>query len=160
MSPKEYHEINQGEFGTHRDGLILETVGIGPCIGVAIGFRKKAFLLHDDAQGGLSAKFEEFLEVVAREIPEQDRPSVRPVLVGTALESYLQEEASTHEESLLIRKAAVAALQRLGFGESHKFWGLTKAQKPTDSQDVLIDVANRTITVDPVKGEKHQVSYQ
>jgi hypothetical protein len=108
-------DVGQSEYEVDRD-CDLHTYGLGPCVGIVVGYSGKVSMLHapmPDAGGA-----EDFFDDLCAAIPEQDRTEVHPVLAG-ALASFGQVNAGLRTT----RKWVESKMVGLGFGAPHIHWG-------------------------------------
>lgn len=151
------HKVEMDHSGSDRDGLILSTDGLGPCIGVAVGYKDRMFLLHTADPLGAPGDFEKFLALLDVAIPLEAKKHVRPVLAGGALEDYPFRKAEIHEDTSASRQHAFDSLKARGFGDPICFWGKNESEF---GQTLRIDGTSRCIMVAPVDGKCMVVNYQ
>jgi hypothetical protein len=95
----------------------LHTYGLGPCVGIAVGYNSRVSMLHSPQPDCGGA--EQFFADLCSAIPLEARATVRPILAG-ALSTVLQKMP----ESLVRTRAWVESeMKQMGFGTPHVYWG-------------------------------------
>jgi hypothetical protein len=108
--------IDQGEYSVGSTADVC-TTGLGPCVGILVGYAGTVSLLHapmPDAGGA-----EEFFAELCAAIPIADRAQVRPVLAGGLSTAGRPVPASLART----RRWVEMELHSLGFGPPHVHWG-------------------------------------
>lgn len=86
--------VDQGDFGTAVAPEQLSTTGLGPCIGAALIYQQRGFVMH--AQHAIIERetlTNHFFTLLDQHIPAAARASVTPVLVGGSIEDDEPGEA-------------------------------------------------------------------
>lgn len=94
----------------------LHTFGLGPCVGIAVGYNNKVSMIHTPQPDFGGA--EQFFADLCDTIPPEARAAVRPILAG-ALTVFNREP----DGQLRTRAWVEAEMARMGFGTPHVFWG-------------------------------------
>jgi hypothetical protein len=108
-------DVGQSEHEVDRD-CDLHTYGLGPCVGIVVGYSGKVSMLHAPMPNGGGA--EDFFDELCAAIPEQKRAQVRPILAG-AMATFGRIDAGVRAT----RKWVEFEMVRLGFGVPHVHWG-------------------------------------
>lgn len=113
---------------------ILETTGLGPCIGVAVAYRGRLSLAHypNGASNDFGGYFNE-LEIL---IPSPERASIRPVVAGGLQEYALKNVLA--DRAYVLNKLTI-----LGFGAPHVRW----CTPQEDCHELELDAVAREILV-------------
>lgn len=107
-------DVEQDKYVVDQDEDVVETCGLGPCIGVAIIYQDRVSLIH--TSGAIEVPdFRRFCEEVADVIPPEARAYIRPIVAGGEFE-YPPE----HSERK--RDFVIATLQDMGFGSPQTEW--------------------------------------
>ena len=109
-------DIQQSDWRVDSD-VDLTTYGLGPCVGIVIGYQGRVSMLHAPMPnaGGAEAFFVE----LSKAIPVCDRKLVKPILAGalTTLGRPISRELAN------TRAWVEAELDGMGFGPPHIRWG-------------------------------------
>jgi hypothetical protein len=117
----------------------IESIGFGPCIGVAMIWNETATVMHcNDPRMDTGPKF--FAEI-AEGIPSAERCKITPVVFGGSLD---QDEQTVADETLSARDWVVSALIQLGFKAVEKHWC---PDVEGASQDLLVCVKEGQVRI-------------
>jgi hypothetical protein len=126
--------VPQGEYRTavYPDETELETLGLGPCIGLAIISEHRGFLLHSpDVIVEAEDTMIPFFRDVERFIPRALRSTIKPLFAGGLLDSDEQLREATYACRYTLRER----LRGLGFGAPRMFWA-----QPDESHSIRLDL--------------------
>lgn len=138
----------------------IQTDGLANCFAVAVASGDVAALLHAPSHGGTVDALEGFLKALGS-ISKPTRGNIRPVVAGGSLETF-DLDGPTEDESVeaviesirLARLDVVRRLREEGYGQPIEAWN-----SPEVSQSVTIDVHLKTVTVQPVAGQRRVFEY-
>lgn len=109
-------DIEQSDWRVDSD-VDLTTYGLGPCVGIVIGYQGKVSLLHapmPDAGGA-----EKFFADLMSAIPVCDRKLIKPILVGALAMTGRPISRNTAKTRAWVE----ATLNAMGFGAPYVRWG-------------------------------------
>lgn len=108
--------IDIGMFEYKVDSQVdLQTIGLGPCVGIVVGYKGRVSMLHAPMPNFSEESFFIHLEVA---IPKADRKNVCPILAGChTLKSKPDREIS------ITRQWVEQKLTSMGFGMPVVLWG-------------------------------------
>jgi hypothetical protein len=135
--PEYGEDIREVDQQTHQVDItcdILETKGLGPCIGVAVVYSRRLSLAH--YPNAVASEFEGFFDELAAAIPKGDRANVRPVVAGGKPDTGLED--GTADRQFVLQK-----LRDLGFGEPHVHW----CTEQEDCHELELDAVDGAILV-------------
>lgn len=138
-------KIDQQEFGTATAPAEMETTGLGPCIGVAIVYRQRGFILHA-AHVIIEREHltDPFFRLLDTHIPPAERSTIAPVVAGGCLESYgTDEDEELQEDTRECRRHIVERLAGAGFAEPRVRWG-----EPDDIHSIFLDLHKQVATLE------------
>jgi hypothetical protein len=114
-------EVDPSEFGTEAAPEDLETHGLGPCIGVAIIYKQRGFLLHSPhVIVERISVVDPFLASLKTRIPERERRRIRPLLAGGSSQGIFGEKGDP--EVLECRREIARLLVDIGFPNLREIW--------------------------------------
>lgn len=129
-------EVGQFESTYECDEQVVETQGLGPCIGVAIVFNNRVSMTHQSGPHATD-ELDGFLDEVCQRISFSDRQKIRPIVAGGLLPGG---KISVGKD----RKYVLSKLEEAGFGEPQIAWCPDNAE----SQSIVIDTHLGTAIVE------------
>lgn len=139
-------KVEQHDFGTALAPDSLETVGLGPCIGVGIIYRNRGFALHSpDLIVERDHVTDPFFLLLDRYIAQSERYTIRPVVAGGALEVYTENEDDDElrDATRLCRREILRRLAAVGFGSPHTRWA-----RPDQIHSLHLDLEKEVIELE------------
>lgn len=131
-------EVGQSawEVGSEID---LSTNGLGPCVGIVVGYDRRVSMLHTSMPDAGGA--EDFFSELSSEIPLSDRHLVKPVLVG----AVSKDGKAVPKELAATRKWVEAEFGKMGFGTPIVQWGASVGELAC--QDVCTCIEEGTVEI-------------
>ena len=130
--------VEMNEFGMEESPDIIETTGLGPCIGVAIAYDKYGFILHSpDVIMEQESVTDPFFALLDNKIPSSYRQLIIPVIAGGCVDTYggsAAEDREIQERILAARKGILRRLTEFGFYKTNYRWA-----NPGESQSLCVD---------------------
>jgi hypothetical protein len=133
-------EVGQSDWkvGSDRD---LSTNGLGPCVGIVVGYNRRVSMLHTSMPDAGGA--EDFFSELSSEIPLSDRHLVKPVLVG----AVSKDGKAVPKELAATRKWVEAELIKIGFGTPIVHWGVSVGELACQDACTCIEEGTVEITL-------------
>lgn len=148
--------VDMHEFRTATHPDILETTGAGPCVIVALAYRKRGFLLHSpDPLVEWDRVVIPFFQALDKHVPRDVRPGIRPLLAGAAFDDNDAEadDGGVRESTMNARWEIRDALRKAGFSNVLSVWG-----KPGESHSVTLDLDTEAalLEIDSAEGKREE----
>ncbi len=140
-SPSKYTKVEMHELGSAKAPGTIYTLGLGPCLGVAIEHGKEGFILHSPDIFMESETTNDFFALLEERIPANARPSVVPILTGCALIEVIDpQDEEANNDTKKCREEIVRRLAETGFAKPNIRW-----TKEDEISSLFIDLDRRVI---------------
>ncbi|MEX3689308.1 hypothetical protein AB3X91_39800 [Paraburkholderia sp. BR14263] len=128
-------DVGQEHYVVDHSDEVVETSGLGPCIGVAIIYQSQVSLIHTAGADEVPT-FGDFCEAVDQVIPQEERSSINPIVAGG-------DDSELPEDAVRKREYVLAELQDMGFGLPQVIWCPRQ-----HAQTILVDCIRKTATLE------------
>ena len=116
-------EVGMEDYEGPTNCKLIHTIGLGPCVGVAISYLGQGLMLHVTNGWMNSDLVTEFLKAVNSTIPLKARQAIYPVVAGGCLEFDDPEfDKIINDDTKHSREYVVKQLLNYGFGEPRIHW--------------------------------------
>lgn len=130
-------EVDQSDYRVDSP-FDLSTSGLGPCIGIVVGFQGAVSMLHAPMPNAGGA--ENFFADLCTLIPAEQRAAIHPILAG----GLSTTGRSVPAHLVRTRKWVESEFQKLGFGSPHIHWG---NGGPLSCHEVITNIAKGHVEI-------------